>query len=127
MGRKACQKASESIKKYHLKPPILGTPIEGKRLILCISKQELSLGSPLAQANKDGKEKKLYYLSRTLLSVELKYSHIEKMYLLLIFSVQKLQHYMLAYVVHLIAGADPSRYYVTTSFSSHLAKWVLLL
>lgn len=104
----AGQKASERIKKYQLKPPILGTPIEGKQLILCISERGRSLGSPLAQANKNGKERKLYYLSQTLLGVELKYAPIKKMCLALIFSVQELRHYMLAYIVHLIAGADPS-------------------
>ena len=36
----------------------------------------------------------LHYLSRTLVGVELKYSPIEKIYLSLIFVIQKLRHYV---------------------------------
>ena len=48
----------------------------------------------------------LYYLSRTLTGAELNYSPIEKTCLALIFSIQKLRHYMQAYTVHLVARAD---------------------
>ena len=69
----------ESIKRYLLNPPVLGVPIPGKPLILYIVAQEQSLGALLAQKNEAKKEKALYYLSRKLTGVELKYSPIQKL------------------------------------------------
>jgi len=80
-------------------PPVLGTPIPGKPLRLYIAAQEKSLGALCVQENDEGKKVALYYLSRTLVGAELKYSPIEKMCLSLIFAIQKLKHYMQAYTV----------------------------
>ncbi|GLT32024.1 hypothetical protein SLA2020_067190 [Shorea laevis] len=95
---KACQNAFESIKKYLLHPPVLVAPIPGRPLILYIVAQEYSLGALLAQVNEEGKENALYYLSHTLVGVEVNYSPIEKICLVLIFSMKKLRHY-----IHLIS------------------------
>ncbi|KAM1895685.1 hypothetical protein ACFX13_044401 [Malus domestica] len=107
---KACNNAFESIKKYLSSPPILGAPVPGKPLILYIAAQERSVGALLAQENESQKEGALYYLSRTLTSAELNYSPIEKMCLALMFSIQKLRHYMHAYTIHLVAKVDPVKY-----------------
>ncbi|KAL2937526.1 Transposon Tf2-6 polyprotein [Bienertia sinuspersici] len=72
----SCQKAFESIKKYLSSPPVLGAPIPGRPLILYISANEESLGALCAKENEDGKERALYYLSRTLVGAELNYSPI---------------------------------------------------
>ena len=58
-----CSNAFECIKRYLLNPPVLGAPIPGKPLVLCIAAQENSLGALMAQENEKGKERALYYLS----------------------------------------------------------------
>ncbi|KAL0439075.1 UNVERIFIED_CONTAM: Transposon Tf2-12 polyprotein [Sesamum latifolium] len=78
-----CQNTFESIKRHLLNPPVLGAPTPGKPLILYIAAQERSIEALMAQENEEGKEKPLYYLSRTLTENELKYSPIEKAYLVL--------------------------------------------
>ena len=45
----------------------------------------------MAQENKEGKERTLYYLSRTLNGAELNYSPIEKTCLSLFFTMEKLK------------------------------------
>ena len=95
----ACSNAFTCIKRYLLDPTILGAPILGKPLVLYIAAQEKSVGALMAQENEKGKEKALYYLSRTLNGVELNYSPIEKMCLALFFDIDKLKHYMQAYVL----------------------------
>ncbi|KAM1193002.1 hypothetical protein ACFXTH_013301 [Malus domestica] len=105
-----CHNAFESIKKYLSSLPILGVPMPGKPLILYIAAQESSVGALLAQENESQKEGALYYLSRTLTGVELNYSPIEKMCLALVFTIQKLRHYMHAYTIHLVAKADLVKY-----------------
>ena len=90
----ACQNAFDSIKKYLLNPLVLSASTAGKPLILYIVAQERSIGALLAQEKERGKERALYYLSRTLTGAELNYSPIEKMCLALFFAIDKLRHYM---------------------------------
>jgi len=78
--------------------------------VLYIAAQEQSLRALLAQKNEEEKEKALYYFSRKLTKVELRYSPIEKMCLTLFFSIQKLRHYMQAHVIHLVAKIDLVKY-----------------
>ena len=106
----ACSNAFERIKRYLLNPPVLGASILGKPLVLYIAAQEKSLGALIAQENEKGKERALYYLSRTINGTGLNYSPIEKMCLTLFFAINKLEHYMQAYTVRLIAKADPIKY-----------------
>ncbi|KAL4022918.1 hypothetical protein IC575_016664 [Cucumis melo] len=122
------QNAFDSIKKYLLNPPILGAPIPGKPLILYIVAQERSLGALLAQEQEKGKERALYYLSKTLVGAEVNYSPIEKMCLALFFAIDKLRHYMQAFTVHLVAKADPIKYVLSRPIiSGCLAKWAVIL
>jgi len=106
----SCQKAFDSIKKYLSNPPVLGASILGKPLILYIVVQEKSLGALCAQEGEEGKERALYWLSRTLVGAELNYSPIEKMYLALMFANQKLRYYMQAHTVRVTFKADPIKY-----------------
>lgn len=124
----ACQNAFDSIKKYLLTPPVLGAPVPDKPLILYIAAQERSLGALLAQEEVKGKERSLYYLSRTLIGAEVNYSPIEKMCLALFFAIDKLRHYMQAFTVHLVAKADPIKYVLSRPIiAGRLAKWAVLL
>ncbi|XP_075658812.1 uncharacterized protein LOC142628645 [Castanea sativa] len=124
----ACSNAFARSKRYLLNPPVLGATILGKPLVLYITAQERSLGALMAQENKEGKERALYYLSRTLNGAELNYSPIEKMCLALFFAIDKLEHYMQAHTVRLIAKADPIKYVLSRLVvSGRIARWAVLL
>ncbi|XP_038885779.1 uncharacterized protein LOC120076069 [Benincasa hispida] len=90
--------------------------------------QERSLGALLAQEREKGKERALYYLSRTLNGAEINYSPIEKTCPALFFAIDKLRHYMQAFTIHLIAKADPVKYVLSRPIiSGRLAKWAIML
>ena len=119
----ACQNAFDSIKQYLLNPPVLRAPVPGEPLILYITAQERSLGSLLVQEKEKGKKRVLYYLSRTLVGVEVNYSPIKKMCLALFFVIDKLRHYMQAFTIHLVAKADPIKYVLSRPIIfGHLTK-----
>ena len=65
-------------------------PILGKHLILYISAMNSSLGALLAQSDETGKERAIYYISRTLVAYEINYTSIEKECLDVVFTSQKL-------------------------------------
>ncbi|KAL0458507.1 UNVERIFIED_CONTAM: hypothetical protein Slati_0477900 [Sesamum latifolium] len=122
-----CQNAFESIKRHLLNPPVLGAPTPGKPLILYIAAQERSIGALMAQENEEGKVKALYYLSRTLIENELKYSPVEKVCLALFYAIKKLRHYFEAYSIRLISRADPVKFVMSRPvFSGILAKWSIV-
>ena len=77
----------------------------------------------MAQENEKGKERALYYLSWTLNGAELNYSPIEKMCLVLFFAINKLEHYMQAYTVRLIAKVDPIKYVLSKPVVSGCITW----
>ncbi|XP_058221013.1 uncharacterized protein LOC131331161 [Rhododendron vialii] len=124
----SCQNAFDSIKAYLMKPSVLMSPTKGKSLLLYIAALDCSLGALLAQHNEQGKEQALYYLSRTLVGVELNYSPIEKTCLALVFALQKLRHYVLEHEVKLISKADPLKYILSRPIlSGKIAKWAVIL
>ncbi|KAA0058370.1 uncharacterized protein E5676_scaffold1359G00130 [Cucumis melo var. makuwa] len=107
---------------------VLGAPVPGEPLILYIAAQEMSLGALLAQEKEKGKERALYYLSRTLVGAVVNYYPIEKICLALFFAIDKLRHYIQAFTVHLVAKADPIKYVLSRSIiSGRLAKWAVIL
>jgi hypothetical protein len=87
-----------------------------------------SLGALLAQNNEDRKEMSLYYLSRTMLGGRVQLSSHIKIYLSLVFTAQKLRHYMLQHMAHLISRADPLHYVLSKMMlSGRMAKWAMFL
>ena len=88
-----------------------------------------SVGVVLAQHDETGrKEKVVYYLSRTFIEYERKYSQIERHCLALVWASQKLRHYFLAHKVCYIAKMDPIKYmFEKPALSGTLARWQMLL
>ncbi|KAK4385729.1 Retrovirus-related Pol polyprotein from transposon opus [Sesamum angolense] len=105
-----CQNAFEGIKTHLLNQQVLGAPTPGKSLILYIAAQERSIRALIEQENEEGKEKALYYLSRSLTENRLKYSPIEKVYLALFYAIKKLRHYFEAYSIRFVSRADPVKF-----------------
>ncbi|XP_074290694.1 uncharacterized protein LOC141617398 [Silene latifolia] len=86
------------------------------------------VGAMCAQEIEDRRERALYYLSRTLVGAELNYSPVEKIYLALVFAIQKLRHYMQAHTIHVVSKADPVKYILLRPvLTGKLVKWAMLL
>lgn len=102
--------------------------VPGKPLLLYVATIKSSLRALLAQHNEEGKEHDLYYLSRTMDSPELNYSPIEKICMALVFTLQKLRHYLLTMTIHLISRGDPLKYIMSRpSVQGRIAKWTVCL
>ncbi|KAL0308862.1 UNVERIFIED_CONTAM: Retrovirus-related Pol polyprotein from transposon opus [Sesamum radiatum] len=113
-----CQNAFESIKRHLLNPSGLGALTLGKTLILYIVAQEWSIGALMAQKNEEGKEKALYYLSRTLSENEFKYSPVEKVCLALFYAIKRLRHYFEVYSIRLISRANSVKFVISSPILS---------
>ncbi|XP_075636683.1 uncharacterized protein LOC142608913 [Castanea sativa] len=72
---------------------------------------DIAIGALLAQYLEESrKENAIYYISKKMLAYEEKYSPLEKTCVALVWTTQKLKHYMLAFKVLLIARMDPLKY-----------------
>jgi hypothetical protein len=111
-----------------MNPPMLVPLLSLKPLLLYISRMDKSIGALLAQENDQRKERAIYYISPTLVNYELNYYFIEKSCLAIVFSSQKLRHYLSMHKVKLISKIDPLKYLLRkTTLTSRLAKWVMIL
>ena len=124
-----CQKAFEDLKKYLLSPPVLKPPAKHRPLILYVSATESAIGMVLGQHDETGrKENAVYYLSKSLLPYERKYSPMERTCLAVVWAAQKLRHYFLAHQVKLLARMDPLKYIFEKPVTSgRVARWQMLL
>ena len=83
----ACQQAFEEIKRYLTHPPVLIALVSGKPFLIYIQAMDHSLGALLAKNNDQRHERAIYYLSRTMIGAEHRYSPIEKECLALVFAI----------------------------------------
>ncbi|XP_077222150.1 uncharacterized protein LOC143855994 [Tasmannia lanceolata] len=83
----------------------------------------------LAQEDPEiGKEMPVYYLSKKMLEYELNYTQLEKTCLTLVWTTQKLSHYLLSQRIFLISQMDPMKYlFEKPALISNTAHWLLLL
>ena len=87
-----------------------------------------TLGALLAQLDDTEKERAIYCISHILVGYELNYTPTKKASLVVVFSTQKLCHYMLSHTMQLISKINPLKYMLSiTILVGCLAKWVMLL
>ena len=70
----------------------------------------------------------IYYVSQRLTGPPLRYSPEEKLDLSVVFSAQKLCHYIIENHTHVVADSNPMRYLLSRLLiQGHATKWVVVL
>ena len=82
----------EALKKSLLSAPVLRPPNYSRDFVLYMAAFELTIGVVLVQEDNKLQEHVVYYLSCSLASPELRYSHVEKLALAAVYDVQRLRH-----------------------------------
>ena len=122
------QKTFEDIKQYLLNPPILVPMDFSKPTYLYISATLYALGTMLGQKDTKNKERAIYYLSKTLIDYETRYASMEKICYGIIFTNEKLRHYLLYCTTFFVSLVNPLKYLMAKHhLSGTLAKWLMLL
>jgi len=119
--------ALDEIKNYLTNSQVLVPPQHGKPFGLYLSTDDAVIGSALIEEF-EGKERVIYYLSRSLVDTEMRYLAIEKLCLCLYFSCTKLRHYLLSAECTVICKDDIVRYMLSMPImSGRIGKWILAL
>jgi hypothetical protein len=86
------------------------------------------IGMVLVQEDDDLSEHDIYYLIRNLVGLELKYSHVEKIALDSIHTVQRLHHYILVCKNTVVSDVNPFQYVLTKHIiGGKYNKWIVIL
>ena len=89
---------------------------------------EGTAGMVLVQEDNELHEHIVYYLSRNLVGLELKYSHVEKLGLVVVHAVQILRHYILLCKTTVVAAINPFQYILTRHIIwGKYNKWIVIL
>ena len=104
------QLAFEALKKALLSALLLHSPDYSRDFILYLAASKSTIGVVLVQEDDKLQEHVVYYLSRSLASPELKYSHVVKLALATVYVVQRLCHYILLRTTTLVAYINPFQY-----------------
>ncbi|KAH9320363.1 hypothetical protein KI387_043959 [Taxus chinensis] len=110
---KDCNKAFDTVKSFLLSPPTLMPPKLDRPLILYSRATNVSLACMLAQEDDDKRERVIYFISRTLLDYETRYTQAERECLAIVFATKRLRHYMLNQETRVMVKTDHLRTFLT--------------
>jgi hypothetical protein len=122
------QESFDALKKALVSTPLLKSPDYSRDYLLYIVTSEETIGMVLVQEDDELHEHVIYYLSRNLVGPELNYSHVEKLALVVIHTVQRLRHYILLCKTTVVADVNPFQYVLTRRIiGGKYNKWIVIL
>ena len=124
----ACQQAFEKIQTIMTKLPTVCALVTGRPLRLYLASNGEAIGALVAQEDKGGTEKLVYYVSRALRDAKTRYSGAEQACLALVYASQHLRYYFLAHKIQLMTKFHPIRSLLHRPvLSGKLTQWLLQL
>jgi hypothetical protein len=107
------QESFDALNKTLVSTPLLKSLNYSRYYLLYVTAFEEMIDMVLVQEDDELYEHVIYYLSRNLVSPELKYSHVETLALAAIHAVQRLCHYILLCKTTMVANVNPFQYILT--------------
>ena len=107
------QRGFDNLKHALTHAPVLQPPNYAKDYSLYVAASLSTIGMVLVQTNEHDQEHVIYYVSKSLLDYETRYSHVEKIALATVIVVQKFRHYIFLCTTTIYADSNPM-YYVLT-------------
>lgn len=82
----------------------------------------------LVQDDDDSDEHVVYYLSRNLLDLEMRYAHVEKFALAAVHAIQRFRHYILLCMITVVSDCNPMTYILSRQLlGGKYSKWIVIL
>ena len=88
-----CDQAFTQINQYLAEPPILASPDTGETLFVYLAVSDTVVSVALFKENEDGKQRPVFFVSKSLADAETRYSHLEQAALALRIAAKKLRPY----------------------------------
>jgi hypothetical protein len=108
--------------------PLLHPPDYSRDYLLYIVASDSTIAMVLVQEDESHDEHVIYYLSRSLTTSEIKYSHVEKLALVVVQVVQRFCHYILLRKTTIISDCNPMQHILTRQvLGGKYSKWIFIL
>ena len=116
-----CDTAFRDLKNYLMQAPMLMAPEPGEDLFMYLSVSEHAVNAVLLRDQ--GVQQPVYYISKTLVDVEVRYLPLEKLVLALVHATRKLPHYFWAHTVFVMTEYPLQSLLKRSDFTGKIAKW----
>ncbi|XP_074323312.1 uncharacterized protein LOC141660244 [Apium graveolens] len=101
-----CEEAFQGINEHLVSPPMLAKPVDGETLILYLAVSEYFISATLIR-EVEGQKSPVYYVSKRLLDVEIRYTSMEKLVYALILAARKLRPYFQSHKIEVRTAYPP--------------------
>jgi hypothetical protein len=82
----------------------------------------------LVQEDYELRDHVIYYLTQNLVGLELNYSHVEKLALVVVHAIQRLRHYIYLCKTNVVVNINPFQYIPTRHIiGGKYNKWIVIL
>jgi hypothetical protein len=124
----AAQRSFDALKHALTTAPLLWPPNYNKNFLLYLVAAESTISMVLVQEDGSLLEYVIYYLSQGLIGPELNYSHIEKLSLAVVHTVQWFCHYVLFRKATIIVVVNPLQYMLKRRvIGGKISRWIVIL
>ncbi|KAK9050558.1 hypothetical protein SSX86_029875 [Deinandra increscens subsp. villosa] len=120
------EKAFQDLKAYLSTAPLLMKPNPGEPLSLYLAVSRNTVSAVLTK-DAEGQQHPIYYVSKSLLDAESRYSHLEKLILALCMASTKLRHYFETHTIHVRTNYPIKSVLRKPEMSGRMAKWSVKL
>jgi len=123
---KECEEAFVKHKEYLASPPVLCKPLVGTPLRLYFVVTERAVSAVLAQYQ-DQIHKPIYFVSKVLQGLEVRYQALEKAALAVVFSARRLRHYFQSFTVLVMNDLPIQKVLKKPDVAGRMVKWAVEL
>ncbi|KAJ9555097.1 hypothetical protein OSB04_009711 [Centaurea solstitialis] len=120
------EKALQELKQYMTSPPLLTKPVEGESLQLYLAVSKNATSAVLVR-EEDQRQQPIYYVSKSFLDAETRYTSMEKLLLGLMTAAKKLRHYFESHHIIVVTNYPLKTVLRKPELTGRLAKWSIYL
>ena len=121
-----CVVAFQQLKQYLSRPPIMSSPVVDEVLFTYIAVAFYAISFVLIRVD-SGIQRPLYYVSKSLNEIEVRYLPLEKAILAVVHATRKLPHYFQAYTVVVLTQLPLKLILRSADYTGRIAKWGTIL
>ena len=122
-----CDQAFMVIKQYLAEPPVLTSPKAGETLFVYLAVSDVAVSATLFKENADGRQRLVFFVSKSLADAETRYSHLEQAALALQVVTKKLRLYFQAHPIVVLTNLPLRSTIHKPDLSGRMAPWAVEL
>ena len=121
-----CARAFQQLKEYLSHPPIMSNPEIDEVLFAYIVVAPYAMSLVLIRVD-NGRQRPVYYVSKSLHEAEIRYLPLEKAILTVVYGTRKLPHYFQAHTVVILTQLPLKAILRSANYTGRIAKWGTIL